>query len=108
MASLSVQLQGEDPKLVQIMYNVRKCTKLGFILLDDEILKFNSLNMSHRELFGLDQKKIKSLSSNNVFLKVSPTKTMMRFGRNKKLSTRYMRPFEISEKIFNDLAYVGN
>ena len=31
----------------------------------------------------------------HVFLKVSPTKGVMRFGRKEKLSPRYIGPFEI-------------
>ena len=39
-----------------------------------------------------------------MFLKVSPMKTLMRFGRKRKLSPRYVRSFEILEKI-GTLAY---
>ena len=33
--------------------------------------------------------------SDHVFLKVSPTKGVMRFGKKEKLSPRYIRPFEV-------------
>ena len=36
---------------------------------------------------------------NYVFLKVSPMKGVMRFGKNKKLALRYIRPFEILERV---------
>ena len=39
-----------------------------------------------------------------MFLKVSPMKTMMRFGIKGKLSPRYVKPFEILKKI-DTLAY---
>ena len=38
------------------------------------------------------------------FLKVSPTKGVMRFGRHGKLSPRYIGPFEISNRV-GDVAY---
>ena len=39
-----------------------------------------------------------------VFLKVSPMKSIMRFGKKGKLSPRYIGPFEILERI-GDVAY---
>ena len=39
-----------------------------------------------------------------MFLKVSPTKGIMRFGRKGKLSPRYVSPFEILERI-GEVAY---
>ena len=35
----------------------------------------------------------------HVFLKVSPMKSVMRFGRKGKLSPRFMGPFEILERV---------
>ena len=40
----------------------------------------------------------------HVFLKVSPTKSMMRFGRKGKLTPRFVDPFEILERV-GTLAY---
>ncbi|KAL6191640.1 hypothetical protein ACLB2K_038030 [Fragaria x ananassa] len=40
----------------------------------------------------------------HVFLKVSPTKGVVRFGKKGKLAPRYVEPFEILEKV-GDLAY---
>ena len=39
-----------------------------------------------------------------MFLKVSPTKGVVRFGKKGKLAPRYVGPFEILEKV-GDLAY---
>ena len=36
---------------------------------------------------------------NKVFIKVSPTKGIKRFGAQGKLSPRYIRPYEIIEKL---------
>lgn len=33
------------------------------------------------------------------FLKVAPTKGVMRFGRKEKLSPRFVEPFEILERV---------
>ena len=41
---------------------------------------------------------------NHVFLKVSPMKSVMRFGRKRKLSPRFVGPFEILERV-GTLAY---
>ena len=39
-----------------------------------------------------------------VFLKISPAKGVMRFGRKEKLSPRYMGPFDIVERV-GEVAY---
>ena len=39
-----------------------------------------------------------------VFLKVAPMKGIMRFGKKRKLSPRYIGPFEILDKV-GDVAY---
>ena len=40
-----------------------------------------------------------------VFLKVSPTKGVMRFGKKGKLSPRYVGPFEIIGRVSDGNAY---
>ncbi|XP_019107777.1 uncharacterized protein LOC109136283 [Beta vulgaris subsp. vulgaris] len=40
----------------------------------------------------------------HVFLKVSPSKGVMRFGQSGKLSLRYIDPYEILERV-NEVAY---
>lgn len=34
-----------------------------------------------------------------VFLKISPTKGLIRFGKSKKLSLRYVEPFEVLKRV---------
>ena len=38
-------------------------------------------------------------AGDSMFLKVAPTKGVMRFGKKEKLSPRYIEPFEILERI---------
>ncbi|KAL5576744.1 hypothetical protein UlMin_018443 [Ulmus minor] len=45
------------------------------------------------------QSRQKSYAEDSVFLKVAPMKGVMRFGKKGKLSLRYIRPFEILERI---------
>jgi len=40
----------------------------------------------------------------HVFLKISPTKRVIRFGARGKLSSRYIGPFEILERV-GEVAY---
>lgn len=40
-----------------------------------------------------------------MFLKVSPTKGVMRFGKKRKLSPRYIDPFDISGNVSDGNAY---
>ena len=39
----------------------------------------------------------------HVCLKVSPMKNVMRYGKKGKLSSRYVRPFEVMEKVCDTL-----
>ncbi|XP_074298044.1 uncharacterized protein LOC141628849 [Silene latifolia] len=52
----------------------------------------------------LKRRVIEFLEGDFLFLKVSPTKGIIRFGKQRKLSPRYIGPFEIVERI-EDLAY---
>ena len=40
----------------------------------------------------------------HIFLKISPTRGLMRFGKSSKLSLRYMGPFEILKRV-GEVAY---
>ena len=44
------------------------------------------------------------LVGDHVFLKISPTKGVMRFGRHGKLSPRYIGPYQIT-KMVGEVAY---
>ncbi|XP_052882260.1 uncharacterized protein LOC128290593 [Gossypium arboreum] len=47
----------------------------------------------------LKRKYIESVVGDRVFLKVSPWKKVLRFGRKGKLSLRFIRPYEIIERV---------
>ena len=47
----------------------------------------------------LKRKDIQYEIGEKVFLKVSPWKKVMRFGKNGKLSPRFIRPYEVIEKV---------
>ena len=48
---------------------------------------------------GLKRKDIQYEIDEKVFLKVSPWKKVMRFGRKGKLSPRFIGPYEVIEKV---------
>ena len=48
---------------------------------------------------GMKRKDILYKISEKVFLKVSPWKKVMRFGKNGKLSPRFIGPYEVIEKV---------
>ena len=51
-----------------------------------------------------EAQKLGSLSKNLVFVKVSPLKKIVRFGKKGKLAPRFVGPFPITERI-SKLAY---
>ncbi|KAA3477867.1 Retrotransposable element Tf2 [Gossypium australe] len=53
----------------------------------------------HKSYVDLKRKEIKFEISDKVFLKVSPWKKVLRFGRKGKLSPRFTRPYEIIERV---------
>ena len=48
---------------------------------------------------NMKRKDIRYEIGEKVFFKVSPWKKVMRFGKNGKLSPRFIRPFEVIEKV---------
>ncbi|XP_020243322.1 uncharacterized protein LOC109821553 [Asparagus officinalis] len=50
------------------------------------------------------RRKLEFEVGNHIFLRVSPIKEVIRFGRKGNLSPKYIRPFEILEKV-EDVAY---
>ena len=48
---------------------------------------------------NMKRKDIRYEISEKVFLKVSPWKKVMRFGKKGKLSPKFIRPFEVIEKV---------
>ena len=53
----------------------------------------------HKSYADLKRKHIRYEIGEKVFLKVSPWKKMMRFGRKGKLSPRFIGPYEVIEKV---------
>ena len=52
----------------------------------------------------LHRRDIEYVVGDKVFLKVSPWKGILRFGRHGKLSPRYIEPYEVIERV-GPLAY---
>ena len=48
---------------------------------------------------NMRKKDIRYEIDEKVFLKVLPSKKVMRFGENGKLSPRFIRPYEVIEKV---------
>ena len=53
----------------------------------------------HKSYADMKRKYIRYEVGKKVFLKVSPWKKVMRFGKNGKLSTRFIGPYEVIEKV---------
>ncbi|GKD53155.1 hypothetical protein Tco_1286542 [Tanacetum coccineum] len=51
------------------------------------------------QLIGPERKHLEFSVCDYVLLKVSPWKCVVRFGKKKKLAPRFVRPFEIIEKV---------
>ena len=54
---------------------------------------------------GLDRRPVKFEVADFVFLEISPTKEVIRFGNRRKLSPRFLGPFEILERV-GEVAYL--
>ena len=55
--------------------------------------------MDRQNFYDLKRKDIQYEIGEKVFLKVSPWKKVMRFGRKGKLSLRFIRSYEVIEKV---------
>ena len=53
----------------------------------------------HKSYADMKRKYIRYEVGEKVFLKVSPWKKVMRFGKNGKLSPRFIGPYEVIEKV---------
>ena len=62
-----------------------------------EILK--AATNRHKSYVDMKRKDIRYDIGEKVFLKVSPWKKVMRFGKNGKLSPRFIGPYEVIEKV---------
>ena len=56
-------------------------------------------NDRHKSYADMKRKDIRYEIGEKVFLKVSPWKKVMRFGKNGKLSLRFIGPYEVIEKV---------
>ncbi|KAL1112682.1 hypothetical protein V6Z11_D02G141900 [Gossypium hirsutum] len=73
------QTDGQFERIIQILKDMLRCC----------ILEFEDLK----------QKDIKFQTGDKVFLKVSPWKKTLQFNRKGKLSPRFIKPYEIIERI---------
>ncbi|XP_062103936.1 uncharacterized protein LOC133815065 [Humulus lupulus] len=53
----------------------------------------------HKSYANLKRKDVEFVVGDSVLLRVSPMKGIKRFGKKEKLSTRYVGPFEILERV---------
>ena len=82
-------------KKIHGVYLVRETEEKVKVILDS--LKTTS---NHQKSYAdLKRKEIEFQVGDKVFLKVSPWKKVLRFGRKGKLSPRFIGPYEIIERI---------
>ncbi|CAM8932798.1 unnamed protein product [Rhodiola kirilowii] len=67
-------------------------------LIKDKLLAAQSRQKSYADP---KRRELEFQVSDHVFLRVSPMKGVMRFGKKGKLSARYISPFEILERVGN-------
>ena len=53
----------------------------------------------HKSYADLKRKDIEYVVGDKVFLKVSPWRKVVRFGKKRKLSLRFIGPYEILERV---------
>ncbi|XP_074276978.1 uncharacterized protein LOC141600631 [Silene latifolia] len=66
--------------------------------------KMRTAQSRQKSYADLKRRPLEFQEGDSVFLKVSPTKGVVRFGKQRKLSPRYIGPFEIIERV-GDVAY---
>ncbi|XP_054778441.1 uncharacterized protein LOC129286509 [Prosopis cineraria] len=88
------------------LFDVGDTKLLGLDLVQDDIEKVKIIreriiSTQNRQKSYVDNQhqELEFMVRDKVFLKVSPMKRVMRFGKKGKLSLRYIGPFEILEKI---------
>ncbi|KAG8478614.1 hypothetical protein CXB51_028428 [Gossypium anomalum] len=87
------ETDGQSERIIQILEDMLRCCILEF----EGTLK--AASDRQKSYADLKRKDIKFEIGDKVFLKVSPWKKVLRFGRKGKLSSRFIRPYEIIERI---------
>ncbi|KAA3487642.1 DNA/RNA polymerases superfamily protein [Gossypium australe] len=108
-----LQTDGQFERIIQILEDMLRCCILEFdelnenklhgvdLIKDTEVIR-DSLKIAfdHQKSYAdLKRKEIEFDIGDKVFLKVSPRKKVLRFGRKGKLRPRFIRPYEIIECI---------
>ncbi|KAA3461378.1 pol protein [Gossypium australe] len=87
------QTDGQLERVIQILEDMLRCCILEF---KDCLKAASNHQKSHVDL---KRKDIEFAIGDRVFLKVSTWKKVLRFSRKRKLSLRFIRPYEIVERI---------
>ncbi|KAG8490535.1 hypothetical protein CXB51_013654 [Gossypium anomalum] len=82
------QIDGQSERIIQILEDMLRCCILEFEASDRQ-----------KSYADLKRKDIELQIRDKLFLKVSPWKRILRFGRKGKLSSRFIGPYEIIERI---------
>ncbi|KAG8481233.1 hypothetical protein CXB51_025993 [Gossypium anomalum] len=117
------QTDGQSERVIQILEDMLRCCVLEFqgsweryLLLENQIYGVDLIKETEEKVkvirdclkavsdrqksyADLKRKEIEFQVGDKVFLKVSPWKKVLRFGRKGKLSLRFIGPYEIIEKV---------
>ncbi|WMV32620.1 hypothetical protein MTR67_026005 [Solanum verrucosum] len=113
--------QDQDPILLELKVNVHKQKVMAFEQGGDGVFRYQGPDLVDQamEKMRVIQERLKTMHSHQksytddrrrdlefevddwVYLKVSPMKGVMRFGKKGKLSPRYIGPYRISKRIGN-------
>ncbi|KAG8473009.1 hypothetical protein CXB51_034924 [Gossypium anomalum] len=97
------QTDGQSERVIQILEDMLRCCVLEFQETEEKVKVIRdclkAASDRQKSYADLKRKEIEFQVGDKIFLKASPWKKVLRFGRKGKLSPRFIGPYEIIEKV---------